>query len=75
MNKRIRKKRVRQMFLAELTLAFNTPEEAVVWLDTPVAALEDRTPREAFVAGEVERVTLLLDAMNGSPAESAAGAE
>jgi hypothetical protein len=74
MNKRIRKKRVRQMFLAELTLAFNTPEEAVVWLDTPMDGLEGRTPREAFVAGEVERVTLLLDEMNGNAAEGAVSA-
>lgn len=70
MNKRIRKKRVRQMFLAELTLAFDTPEEAVVWLDTELESLEGRTPREAFVAGEVERVTLLLDEMNGNPSEA-----
>lgn len=64
MNKRIRKKRVRQMLLAELALRFEAPEDAVAWLETPTDELEGRTPREAISAGEVERVTLMLDVMN-----------
>ena len=68
MNKRIRKKRVRQVLLAELALRFTSPEDAVAWLETPTSELEDRTPREAISAGEVERVTLLLDAMNAARA-------
>jgi uncharacterized protein (DUF2384 family) len=69
MNKRIQKKRARQMFLAELAVAFDTPEDAVVWLETPAAQLEGRTPREAVGAGEIGRVTTLLDEMNLRAAE------
>ena len=68
MNKRIRKKRVRQMLLAELALRFEAPEDAVAWLETATAELEGRTPREAISSGEVERVTLMLDAMNAARA-------
>jgi uncharacterized protein (DUF2384 family) len=66
MNKRIRKKRVRQMLLAELSLQFDRPEDAVQWLETPHAALENRTPRQAIADDETERVTLLLDEMNAA---------
>jgi uncharacterized protein (DUF2384 family) len=66
MNKRIRRKRVRQMLLAELSLQFDRPEDAIRWLETPLATLENRTPREAIAAGEPERVTLLLDEMNAA---------
>jgi uncharacterized protein (DUF2384 family) len=71
MNKRIRRKRVRQMLLAELSLQFDRTEDAVQWLETPLAALENRTPREAIAAGEPERVTLLLDEMNAAAKASA----
>jgi uncharacterized protein (DUF2384 family) len=64
MNKRIRKKRLRQLLLAELATRFGSPEEAIVWLESPATELEGRTPQDAIAAGEVERVTLVLDAMN-----------
>lgn len=70
MNKRIRKKRVRQVLLAELAAAFSAPEDAIGWLETPHADLDGRTPREAIAAGEVERVTLVLDGMNRVAAEA-----
>ncbi|MEP6733700.1 MAG: hypothetical protein ABJE10_23845 [bacterium] len=64
MNKRIRKKRVRQTLLIELAIHFPTQEDAIVWLDTPMDQLEGRSPRVAISAGEVERVTLILDELN-----------
>jgi hypothetical protein len=66
MNKRIRKKRLRQLLLAELANRFDTPDQAIVWLESAAAELDGRTPREAIATGEVERVTLVLDAMNRS---------
>ena len=66
MNKRIRKKRLRQVLLAELATCFGSPDDAIQWLETPASELAGRTPREAIAAGEVERVTLVLDAMNRS---------
>jgi uncharacterized protein (DUF2384 family) len=63
MNKRIRKKRVRQLLLAELATVFNQPDEAIRWLETGNAQLDGRTPREAIAAGEAERVTLVLDGL------------
>jgi uncharacterized protein (DUF2384 family) len=68
MNKRIRKKRVRQVLLAELAAAFTNPEAAIQWLETPNAELDGTTPREAIAAGEAERVTLVLDGLNRSSA-------
>ena len=73
MNKRIRKKRVRQMLLAELAAQFTSPEDAVAWLETPTAELENRTPREAIASGEIERVTLMLDLLNSAAAGGSAG--
>jgi uncharacterized protein (DUF2384 family) len=64
MNKRIRKKRVRQVLLGELAAAFGQPEEAIRWLESANPQLDGRTPREAIAAGEVERVTLVLDGLN-----------
>jgi uncharacterized protein (DUF2384 family) len=69
MNKRIRKKRLRQLLLAELATHFGSPDDAIQWLEAPAAELDGRTPREAIVAGEVERVTLILDAMSRSATE------
>jgi hypothetical protein len=66
MNKRIRKKRVRQVLLAELAAAFRDPDAAIEWLEAPNAELDGRTPREAIAAGETERVTLVLDGLNRS---------
>jgi hypothetical protein len=66
MNKRIRKKRLRQLLLAELATQFASPDEAIVWLETSASELDGRTPREAIAAGDVEQVTLVLDAMNRS---------
>lgn len=66
MNKRIRKKRVRQVLLAELAAAFTEPEDAIRWLETASPELDGRTPREAIAVGETERVTLVLDALNRS---------
>ena len=68
MNKRIRKKRVRQVLLAELAAAFGAPDDAIRWLETASPALDGRTPREAIAAGETERVTLVLDALNRATA-------
>jgi uncharacterized protein (DUF2384 family) len=68
MNKRIRKKRVRQVLLAELAAAFTQPEDAIQWLEAPNGELDGRTPREAIAAGETERVTLVLDGLNRSSA-------
>ena len=64
MNKRIMKKKIRQILLAELALRFDQTEDAVAWLETSLPELEGRTPREAIAAGEIERVTLLLEGMN-----------
>lgn len=66
MNKRIRKKRVRHVLLAELAAAFTEPSDAIAWLETANAELDGRTPREAIGAGEAERVTLVLDGLNRS---------
>jgi hypothetical protein len=70
MNKRIRKKRLRQLLLAELATQFASPDDAIAWLETSATELDGRTPREAIAAGEVERVTLVLDAMNRSAASA-----
>ena len=40
MNKRIRKKRVRHVLLAELAAAFTEPSDAIAWLETANAELE-----------------------------------
>ncbi|MEP6618140.1 MAG: antitoxin Xre/MbcA/ParS toxin-binding domain-containing protein [bacterium] len=64
MNKRIRKKRIRDMLLLELSIRFDDQDEAVLWLETPLPEFEGRTPRETIAAGEVERVTMLLDEQN-----------
>ena len=53
MNRRIRKKKVRQMLLIELAILFPNQEDAVVWLETPLEQFEGRTPRETIEAGEV----------------------
>lgn len=71
MNKRIMKKKIRQLLLAELAVRFEETEDAVQWLETALPELEGRTPREAIAAGEVERVTLLLEAMNDARQGSA----
>src|SRR4030081_443802 len=68
MNKRIRKKRLRQLLLAELATRFGSPEEPITWLESAATARDGRSPREAIGAGEVERVTLVLDGMNRSAA-------
>jgi uncharacterized protein (DUF2384 family) len=68
MNKRIRKKRVRQTLLIELSILFSNPADAIAWLETPLEQLEGRTPRATIAAGEVERVTLVLDGLNSANA-------
>ena len=60
MNKRIRKKRIRQLLLVELATRFKSEDEAINWLETPSDKLDGRTPRETAAAGEAERVLLLL---------------
>jgi hypothetical protein len=65
-NKRIRKKRLRQLLLAELSARFDSEDEAIAWLDTALPELDGRTPRTAVAADELERVVLLLDAANRS---------
>jgi hypothetical protein len=64
MNKRIRRKKVRQMLLEELSIRFEDTNDAITWLDTPLAHFEGRSPREAIAAGEAHRVTMLLDELN-----------
>ena len=64
MNKRIRKKRVRQVLLVQLAEAFGQPEDAIRWLETANSQLDGRTPREAIAAGEAEQVALVLDGLN-----------
>lgn len=64
MNKRIKKKRIRQMLLLELSVRFKDEEDAMAWLETPHDEFQGRSPREAIAAGEAERVTLLLDQQN-----------
>ena len=66
MNKRIRKKRVRQMMLVELAILFPIENDAIAWLETPLPELEGRTPHDAIDAGEWERVTLVLDRLNSA---------
>ena len=68
MNKRIQKKKIRQLLLAELAHRFEATEDAIAWLEQPNPELEDRTPREAISAGEPGRVALLLETMNREPA-------
>ena len=66
MNKRIRKKRMRQLLLVELATLFSNPDDAIQWLETPLDEFEGRSPRETLAAGEAERVALLLDELNGA---------
>lgn len=73
MNKRIRRKRVRQMLLVELAVLFKDPADAIVWLETPLDGFEGRTPRQTIASGEVERVTLLLDELNTAAQQKRAG--
>ena len=71
MNKRIRRKKVRQMLLVELAILFKDPADAIAWLETPLDQFEGRTPRQTIAAGEVERVTLLLDQLNAAQQKKA----
>ena len=73
MNKRIRRKRVRRMLLVELAVLFSDPADAIAWLETPLEQFEGRTPRETIAAGEVERVTMLLNELNTAAAAKNAG--
>jgi uncharacterized protein (DUF2384 family) len=73
MNKRIRRKRVRQVLLVELAVLFSEPADAIAWLETPLDQFEGRTPRQTIAAGEVERVTMLLDELNAAAQETRAG--
>ena len=66
MNKRIRKKRLRQLILVELATRFPSHEDAIAWLETPLEQFEGRTPRETLASGEGERVALVLDELNGA---------
>lgn len=66
MNKRIRRKRVRRLLLVELAVLFKEPADAIRWLETPLEQFEGRTPRETIASGEIERVTLLLDALRAA---------
>ena len=73
MNKRITRKKVRQMLLVELAILFKDPADAIAWLETPLDQFEGRTPRQTIAAGEVERVTLLLDQLNSAAQRQTAG--
>lgn len=50
--------------VSELQVTFDDPADAREWLDRPNAALQQRTPRETVLAGQMERVTGLLFAFN-----------
>lgn len=63
MNKRIMKKKIRELLLAELAMRFEGTADAVQWLETANPALEGRTPREAIAGGDVAQVTLVLEGM------------
>ena len=71
MNKRIRRKQIRRLLLIELATQFADPADAVVWLETPLDTFEGRSPRQTIAAGEIERVTLLLDELNAAAAGKA----
>ncbi|MES2177681.1 MAG: hypothetical protein V4550_07420 [Gemmatimonadota bacterium] len=60
MNKRIRRKRIRGLLLAELAHRFHEQADAIAWLETSQAALGDRTPREVIAAGDIEDAILQL---------------
>jgi uncharacterized protein (DUF2384 family) len=64
MNRRIRKKRLRQLLLVELATLFPSRDDAIEWLETPLEQFEGRSPRETLAAGEADRVALLLDELN-----------
>lgn len=66
MNKRLRKKQSRKMLLVELATHFHEPADAIVWLETAHDQLEGRTPREAIAAGDVDRVTVLLESLDAA---------
>ena len=72
MYKRIRRKQIRRLLLIELAALFADPADAVVWLETPLDTFEGRTPRQTIAAGEIERVTLLLDELNASASRKSA---
>jgi uncharacterized protein (DUF2384 family) len=66
MNKRIMKKKIRQLLLAELAMRFEGTEDAVQWLETPHPELRGQTPREAVAGGDAARVTLLLEQLGAA---------
>lgn len=51
-------------FLTELQRTFNDPRDVREWLDRPNLALQQRTPRDLVLGGQVDRVTGLLYALN-----------
>lgn len=61
------------MLLVELAVLFTEPADAIAWLETPLEQFEGRTPRETIAAGEIERVTLLLDELNTAVMEKKSG--
>jgi transcriptional regulator with XRE-family HTH domain len=50
--------------LSELNRTFADAERAREWLAHPVPALQQRTPREVISAGQMDRITGLLYALN-----------
>lgn len=66
MNKRIQKKKIRELLLVELAHKFGNTEDAVEWLERPNDQLDGQTPRQAISAGEAARVALLLEKSNAS---------
>ena len=50
--------------LTELHRTFAAPADARAWLDRPNLALHDRTPRDLILAGQMDRVTGMLYALN-----------
>ena len=59
------------MMLIELAILHPDEADAIAWLETPLAELENRTPHDAIDAGEWERVTLILDGLNTAKLASA----
>ncbi|HEX8243530.1 MAG TPA: antitoxin Xre/MbcA/ParS toxin-binding domain-containing protein, partial [Longimicrobium sp.] len=50
--------------LTELNRTFGGAGHARDWLTRPVPALQQRTPREVILAGQMDRITGLLYALN-----------
>jgi hypothetical protein len=55
-------------FLAELQRTVKDPLTARYWLDRPVPALHNQTPRTVLLEGKIDRLTALLSNFNAGNA-------